>query len=148
MHYLGTIFDVSSKADVYGQGKSYNVFAGKDGSRGLGLSSLDAENAVADYSSLNEKEMVVLNDWHSFFSYVSFFFLSFLDMFMSITHDFVFIKGNDTTSLAKLLMVPSQTLMMDFLPLTLRFLPMCNSLSRSSIIPPPPTLSVSLSPVK
>lgn len=63
---------MSSKVDVYGQGKSYNVFAGKDGSRGLALSSLKAEDAVADYSGLNEKEMVVLNDWHSFFSYVSF----------------------------------------------------------------------------
>jgi len=64
----GTIFDVSAKADVYGQGKSYNIFAGKDGSRGLGLSSLKAEDAVADYSGLGEKEMKVLDDWHSFFS--------------------------------------------------------------------------------
>ena len=74
---IGTVFDVSSKDDVYGSGKSYNIFAGKDGSRGFGLSSLKAEDAVADYSQLSEKEMVVLNDWHSFFSYVvvSFFFL-------------------------------------------------------------------------
>ena len=67
---LGTIFDVSGKADVYGPGKSYNVFAGIDGSRGLALSSLKAEDAVADYSGLSEKELGVLNDWHSFFSYV------------------------------------------------------------------------------
>ncbi|KAF8814815.1 cytochrome b5 [Phlegmacium glaucopus] len=64
----GTIFDVSAKIDVYGPGKSYNVFAGKDGSRGLGLSSLKAEDAVADYTGLDEKDMKVLNDWHSFFS--------------------------------------------------------------------------------
>ena len=69
---LGTVFDVSHKADVYGPGKSYNVFAGKDGSKGLGLSSLNAEDAVADYSDLEVKEMGVLNDWHSFFSYVWF----------------------------------------------------------------------------
>jgi membrane-associated progesterone receptor component len=69
---IGTVFDVSSKADVYGSGKSYNVFAGKDGSRGLALSSLKAKDAVADYRGLNEKEMVVLNDWRSFFSYVFF----------------------------------------------------------------------------
>lgn len=76
MVIIGTVFDVSSKDDVYGSGKSYNIFAGKDGSRGFGLSSLKAEDAVADYSQLSEKEMVVLNDWHSFFSYVvvSFFF--------------------------------------------------------------------------
>lgn len=67
---LGTIFDVSAKADVYGPGKSYNIFAGKDGSRGLGLSSLKTEDAVADYSGLDDKNMQVLNDWHSFFSYV------------------------------------------------------------------------------
>lgn len=67
---LGTVFDVSSKSDVYGAGKSYNIFAGKDGSKGLALSSLDPENAVADYRGLGVKEMGVLDDWHSFFSYV------------------------------------------------------------------------------
>ena len=65
---LGTIFDVTHKADVYGVGKPYNVFSGKDGSRGLGLSSLKPEDAVADYSTLEEKDLKVLNDWYSFFS--------------------------------------------------------------------------------
>ncbi|KAF8980974.1 progesterone binding protein [Cyathus striatus] len=64
----GTIFDVSHKADVYGPGKSYNIFAGKDGSRGLGMSSLKPEDAVADYSTLDEKDMKVLDDWFAFFS--------------------------------------------------------------------------------
>ncbi|KAJ3561113.1 hypothetical protein NP233_g10393 [Leucocoprinus birnbaumii] len=64
----GDIFDVSHKVDSYGPGKSYNVFAGKDGSRGLGLSSLKTEDAVADYSTLDEKSMKVLDDWHSFFT--------------------------------------------------------------------------------
>jgi hypothetical protein len=62
------VFDVSNKAEVYGPGKSYSIFAGKDGSRGLGLSSLKAEDAVADYSTLDEKERKVLDDWHAFFS--------------------------------------------------------------------------------
>jgi membrane-associated progesterone receptor component len=44
------------------------VFSGKDGSRGLGLSSLKSEDAVADYSTLEEKDLKVLNDWYSFFS--------------------------------------------------------------------------------
>lgn len=44
------------------------MFAGKDGSRGLGLSSLKPEDAVADYSTLDEKSMKVLEDWYSFFS--------------------------------------------------------------------------------
>jgi len=52
---------------VYGKGKSYNVFAGKDGSKGLGMSSLKPEDAVADYSLLPENEMRVLDDWYSFF---------------------------------------------------------------------------------
>ncbi|CAA7263468.1 unnamed protein product [Cyclocybe aegerita] len=64
----GTIFDVTHKSDVYGAGKSYNIFAGKDGSRGLGMSSLKPEDAVADYSTLDEKDRKVLEDWHAFFS--------------------------------------------------------------------------------
>ncbi|KAF9522164.1 cytochrome b5-like heme/steroid binding domain-containing protein [Crepidotus variabilis] len=59
---------LARRADVYGPGKSYSVFAGKDGSKGLGMSSLKPEDAVADYSGLDEKDMKVLNDWHSFFS--------------------------------------------------------------------------------
>jgi membrane-associated progesterone receptor component len=66
----GTVFDVSAKADVYGKGRSYNIFAGKDASKGLGMSSLKPEHAVSDYSELNETDMKVLNDWHGFFSYV------------------------------------------------------------------------------
>ncbi|KAM6501715.1 cytochrome b5 [Amanita muscaria] len=64
----GTIFDVSHKAEVYGPGKSYNVFAGKDGSKGLGMSSLKPEDAVADYSQLDEKDRKTLDDWYDFFS--------------------------------------------------------------------------------
>ena len=67
----GDIFDVSRKADVYGPGRSYHIFAGKDGSRGLGMSSLKSEHAVFDYSTLNESEMKVLDEWHSFFSCVA-----------------------------------------------------------------------------
>ncbi|KIK05158.1 hypothetical protein K443DRAFT_675311 [Laccaria amethystina LaAM-08-1] len=63
----GTIFDVTHKAEVYGRGRSYNIFAGKDGSRGLGKSSLKPEDAVADYSDLDEKDLKVLDDWYSFF---------------------------------------------------------------------------------
>ncbi|TFK22102.1 cytochrome b5 [Coprinopsis marcescibilis] len=64
----GTIFDVTRKKDVYGPGQSYHIFAGKDGSKGLGMSSLKPEHAISDYSTLPENEMKVLNDWHSFFS--------------------------------------------------------------------------------
>ena len=67
---LGTIFDVSHKREVYGPGGSYGVFAGKDASKGLGMSSLKPEHAVADYSGLGEKERQVLDDWYSFFESV------------------------------------------------------------------------------
>jgi membrane-associated progesterone receptor component len=56
---------------VYGPGGSYSVFAGKDGSKGLGLSSLKQEDAVPDWSTLEEKERGVLNDWYAFFFKVS-----------------------------------------------------------------------------
>ncbi|CAE6444077.1 unnamed protein product [Rhizoctonia solani] len=64
----GTVFDVTAKRDVYGPGGSYSVFAGKDGSKGLGLSSLKPEDAVPDWSTLEEKERAVLSDWYAFFS--------------------------------------------------------------------------------
>lgn len=35
-----------------------------------GMSSLDAKDAVADYSSLNESQMQTLNQWESFFEKV------------------------------------------------------------------------------
>jgi len=67
---IGIIFDVTRKSDVYGPGKSYNIFAGKDASKGLGKSSLNPEDAVPDYSDLPENEKKVLDDWFSFFQYV------------------------------------------------------------------------------
>ncbi|TBU24661.1 progesterone binding protein [Dichomitus squalens] len=64
----GTVFDVTRKADTYGKGKSYNLFAGKDASRALGMSSLKPEDAVSDYSTLSEADLKTLNDWYDFFS--------------------------------------------------------------------------------
>lgn len=53
--------DLSAATTV--PGKGYHIFAGKDGSRGLGKSSLKPEDAVADYSTLDDKELKVLDDW-------------------------------------------------------------------------------------
>ncbi|KAL1692944.1 cytochrome b5 [Schizophyllum commune] len=64
----GTVFDVSSKRDVYGPGRSYGLFAGKDPSKGLGMSSLRPEHAIPDYEDLNEGDRKVLDDWHGFFT--------------------------------------------------------------------------------
>ncbi|WVR06059.1 hypothetical protein IAU60_003087 [Kwoniella sp. DSM 27419] len=63
----GRIFDVTPKAEMYGKGRGYNIFAGRDASKGLGMSSLDIADAVPDYSSLNEAQMRTLDQWESFF---------------------------------------------------------------------------------
>lgn len=64
---VGTVFDVTRKVDVYGKGKSYNLFAGKDASRALGKSSLSEEDAVSDYTVLPDNELKVLDEWEAFF---------------------------------------------------------------------------------
>ena len=61
---------MSKKIDVYGKGGSYNLFAGKDASKALGMSSLKPEDAVSDYSTLPENERKVLDEWYSFFKCV------------------------------------------------------------------------------
>ncbi|KAG0148159.1 hypothetical protein CROQUDRAFT_41846 [Cronartium quercuum f. sp. fusiforme G11] len=63
----GIVFDVTNKSDVYGPNGSYHIFAGKDGSKGLGKSSLKLEDAIPDYSTLEPNELKVLDDWVIFF---------------------------------------------------------------------------------
>lgn len=46
---------------------SYHVFAGKDASKGLGLSSVKVEDAVPDYSTLDEASMKTLDGWYEFY---------------------------------------------------------------------------------
>ncbi|KAI9139925.1 cytochrome b5-like heme/steroid binding domain-containing protein [Paraphysoderma sedebokerense] len=63
----GTVFDVTKNKAMYVPGQGYHVFAGKDASKALGMSSLKEEDCVADYSGLNESQLKVLNDWESFY---------------------------------------------------------------------------------
>lgn len=44
------------------------VFAGKDASRALGMTSTKPEDVRPDWKDLPEKEQGVLNDWIKFFS--------------------------------------------------------------------------------
>lgn len=44
------------------------VFAGKDASRALGMTSTKVEDAVADWSTLDDDQKKTLNDWVTFFS--------------------------------------------------------------------------------
>ncbi|KAI5851975.1 cytochrome b5-like heme/steroid binding domain-containing protein [Tricharina praecox] len=63
----GVVFDVSGNKS-YLPGGSYNVFAGKDASRGLAKSSVKQEDAVPQWNDLGPKEKQVLEDWFTFFS--------------------------------------------------------------------------------
>ncbi|ETI21868.1 hypothetical protein G647_05937 [Cladophialophora carrionii CBS 160.54] len=63
----GTVFDVS-KNPAYKEKGQYHVFAGKDPSRGLALSSLKPEDCVPNWDDLDDKYKTVLDEWYSFFS--------------------------------------------------------------------------------
>ncbi|KAJ3574921.1 hypothetical protein NP233_g1437 [Leucocoprinus birnbaumii] len=63
----GVVFDVTHRADCYGPGRWYHIYAGKDGSRGLGKTSLTAEDAIADYGDLSKQEKKVLDNWYKYF---------------------------------------------------------------------------------
>ncbi|KAI5303447.1 hypothetical protein KEM56_007537 [Ascosphaera pollenicola] len=62
----GVVFDVSRNA-MYKPGGSYHLFAGKDASRGLALSSLKPEDARAEWYDLSDSQKKVLEDWFTFF---------------------------------------------------------------------------------
>ncbi|KAJ9636665.1 hypothetical protein, variant [Exophiala oligosperma] len=63
----GTVFDVS-KNSAYGEKGQYHVFAGKDPSRALALSSLKPEDCVPEWGDLDDKYQTVLDEWYTFFS--------------------------------------------------------------------------------
>ncbi|KAL0074753.1 cytochrome b5-like heme/steroid binding domain-containing protein [Phycomyces blakesleeanus] len=64
----GDVFDVSKNTDAYGPEGGYKIFTGKDASKALALSSLKPEDCIPDISELTEKDLVVLEQWHAFFS--------------------------------------------------------------------------------
>lgn len=45
VYLSGTVFDVTPNKATYGPGGAYHVFAGKDGSKGLGVGSTKSEGA-------------------------------------------------------------------------------------------------------
>ncbi|KAK6842469.1 hypothetical protein PG990_005587 [Apiospora arundinis] len=63
----GKVYDVTGNK-AYQPGGSYNVFAGKDASRALGMTSTKAEDVKAEWQDLGDKEKGTLNDWVTFFS--------------------------------------------------------------------------------
>ncbi|KAL9476631.1 hypothetical protein ACSS6W_006472 [Trichoderma asperelloides] len=63
----GKVYDVSGNK-MYQPGGSYHVFAGKDASRALGMTSVKPEDVRPDWHDLPDKEKGVLEDWITFFS--------------------------------------------------------------------------------
>lgn len=60
--------DVFMKVDNRADCSLFLVFAGKDASRGLAMSSLKPENCVPEWHDLPDKEKTVLDEWFTFFS--------------------------------------------------------------------------------
>ncbi|KAI0143069.1 cytochrome b5-like heme/steroid binding domain-containing protein [Xylariaceae sp. FL1272] len=63
----GKVYDVTGK-DMYQQGGSYHVFAGKDASRALAMTSTKPEDVQPEWKDLDDQKKGVLNDWVTFFS--------------------------------------------------------------------------------
>ncbi|XP_028662855.1 neuferricin [Erpetoichthys calabaricus] len=64
---LGQVFDVSRGRRHYSPGGSYHVFAGKDGSRAFVTGDFTETGLVDDLSGLSPLEVLVINDWLSFY---------------------------------------------------------------------------------
>ena len=68
----GTIFDVTPKRELYGDGGRYHMFAAKDASRPLGKMSFDEADTASsiswDCSDLTEKQISTKDDWYTYFS--------------------------------------------------------------------------------
>lgn len=60
---MGVVYDVSAGEDLYGPGKAYGVFAGKEVSRCLGKMDISDKESNAGWANLNEENMKVLQDW-------------------------------------------------------------------------------------
>ncbi|ERS99365.1 progesterone binding protein [Sporothrix schenckii 1099-18] len=63
----GLVYDVTGNK-AYQPGGSYHVFAGKDASRALALSSTKPDDVLSQWQDLDDKEKGVLNDWVTFFA--------------------------------------------------------------------------------
>ncbi|KAK6387517.1 hypothetical protein LTS17_000786 [Exophiala oligosperma] len=62
----GTVFDVSRNV-AYRPGGAYHVYAGKDPSRALALSSRNPEDCVPQWFDLEYKYKTVLDEWYAYF---------------------------------------------------------------------------------
>ncbi|RQM16419.1 hypothetical protein KXD40_002775 [Peronospora effusa] len=63
----GKVLDVTTGANFYGKGKSYNLFAGTACTRALALGSLDKEDINDDISGFDEEQMKELVETKEFY---------------------------------------------------------------------------------
>jgi len=64
----GTVFDVTGNASYDPVKGPYRVFAGKDASRALAMSSTKPEDCRPDWEDLGDKEKTTLDQWLTFFT--------------------------------------------------------------------------------
>lgn len=64
----GVVYDVTSNREMYRLGKGYACFAGRDASRALAKSTLDANECRSDIGDLNAEEIAVLDKWVEFYA--------------------------------------------------------------------------------
>ncbi|KAL7752151.1 hypothetical protein RI367_002194 [Sorochytrium milnesiophthora] len=63
----GIVYDVSGNRQMYPYNEGYGVFAGRDASRALALSSTKLEDCTSNYSDLPPAKLQTLEEWESFF---------------------------------------------------------------------------------
>ncbi|ETN36778.1 uncharacterized protein HMPREF1541_09056 [Cyphellophora europaea CBS 101466] len=63
---LGIVFDVSS-SKAFALGGPYHIYAGKDPSRALALSSVRPEDCIAELADLEDVHKTVLGEWYARF---------------------------------------------------------------------------------
>ncbi|KAJ1536825.1 hypothetical protein HK405_014996, partial [Cladochytrium tenue] len=66
----GVVYDVSGSRALYAPGTKYGIFAGRDASKALAISSLKEEDCVPvdDPASLTPEQAKTLEKWVGFFS--------------------------------------------------------------------------------
>lgn len=65
---MGEVFDVTSGAAFYGEGGSYSVFSGRDGSVPFITGVFTAEEAKKSLMDISAAQLVSLETWRKFYS--------------------------------------------------------------------------------
>lgn len=63
----GYVYDVSAGREMYGPGKSYHVFVGKDASRAFSNGCMEMSCCVSSLDGLSEDEVKEVDRWEEFY---------------------------------------------------------------------------------